>query len=178
MVKMEQGSLKFYLFCSILLIFLALAIGILLVPHKESNSYFINMTNCTTSTGGSFENEYIKFEYPSNLFIRSSSPNDNPNNTFEIQVCNNTSYTSAIMYIRTDPFQKHEFNKSNANLTTISGRRAIIGPIYKFNNDNEVIISGTIVYIEFKDDIVITISLRDNNQTDVLNKILNTLVIK
>jgi hypothetical protein len=178
MVKMEQGSLKFYLFCSILLIFLVLVIGVLLISNHESHSYFINMSDCTTSSGGSFENEYIKFDYPPNLFIRSSSPNNNPNNTFLIQVCNNTSYTSAIMDISTDIFQKHEFNKSNANLTTISGRRAIIGPIYSLNKDNVVTISGTIVYIEFKDDIVITISLYDNNQTDILNQILNTLVIK
>lgn len=136
------------------------------------------MSNCTTSTGGSFENEYIKFEYPSNLFIRSSSPNNNPNNTFFVQVCNNTSYSSYIIDISTDIFAKKVFDKPNANVTTISGRRAIIKTIHRLNKDNTVTISGTMVYIEFKDNIIITISLYDNNQTEILNQILNTLVIK
>lgn len=178
MVKMEQGSFKFYLFCSIILIFLALVIGVLLLPHKEPTSYFINMTNCTTSTGGSFENEYIKFEYPPNLFIRSSSPSNNPNNTFSVQVCNNTSYTSAIIDISTDIFGKNQFDNPNANITTISGRRAIIKPMHRLNNDNEVVTSGTMVDIEFKDNMIITISLYDINQTDTFNQILNTLIIK
>lgn len=138
------------------------------------------MSNSTTSTDGSFENEYIKFEYPPNLIVNSSSPNNNPKNTFAIRIYNNTSSTQPIIEISTDyiPNFFTKNNNSNANFTTIAGRKAITAPIKHRNSDNTETMEGTIKYIEFQDNVVLEISLYNNTNTYVLNKILNTLVIK
>lgn len=112
-----------------------------------------------TSTGGTFENQMIKFDYPSNLTIRDASTDDN----VHIMIYNGTHYLGSI-------YQDNDVNiedlyGSGYTKTTINGKAVIIKD------------ATSPVYLFLTSKIALNIELKPNN-TVTQNQIMNSLIIK
>jgi hypothetical protein len=109
--------------------------------------------------GGTFENQLIKFNYPSNLTIRDASTDDN----VHILIYNGTHYIGSI-------YQDNDVNiedlyGSGYTKNTINGKSVII-------ND-----ATSPVYVFLTSKIALKIELKPNN-TETQNQIMNSLIVK
>ena len=111
-----------------------------------------------TSTGGTFENQLIKFNYPSNLTIRDASTDDN----VHILIYNGTHYIGSIYQ---DNVNIEDLYGSGYTKNTINGKAVII-------ND-----ATSPVYVLLTSDTALKIGFQPNN-TETQNQIMNSLIVK
>lgn len=126
----------------------------------------------TKSTGGSFENQWVKFSYPSNLTIWDLSTNDH----VDISIHNGTKLLGSI----TDDNENINdlSTDGKTNKTTINGREALIGNVV--SNDNNTPLE-TSAYIFLTSNSVLDVELYSDNESvdkSVFSQIMDTLIIK
>lgn len=125
------------------------------------------------STGGLFENQWIKFNYPSNLTVWDASTDEHVdisirNGTYEIgSIKDSTSGISSVIA------------STETNLTTIHGREAVVGNIADSDNNNDIIKTSAAVCLTDNSFLDIKFD-SDNESLDKLtfNQVINSLIVK
>ncbi|KAF5089350.1 hypothetical protein [Methanobacterium aggregans] len=149
----------------VLCIVLLLGVMIFLeLPGTSVNtSSPMNQTNA-----GSFENQWISFDYPSNLTVEDASTSDQ----VEIYIYNGSEQIGGISSGNgtiDDFLYSTGFNK-----TKVAGRDAVIGNITTSENGTS---SGTLVSISLTNSTTLDINFEANNEA-TFNQLIKTLSIK
>lgn len=119
------------------------------------------------STGGSFENQWVKFSYPSNLNIIDKSTNDH----VDISIYNGTYEIGTISDSNINI--EEAGSSSRTNMTIINGREALVGNVVSVNFN----LLETSAFIALTDNSILEIDIFSGNKL-VFDKIMKTLVIK
>jgi len=164
--KLFDGKLSYL---RVLVVVLLLGVMIFLeVPGAPLNYPTYNGSSTNQTNLGSFENQWISFDYPSNLTVEDASTSDHAevyiNNGSE-QICEIVSGNGTI----TDFIYSAGFTK-----TTVAGRDAVIGNLTTSENGTS---EGTLVSISLTNTTTLDINFEPNNGA-TLKQIIGTLSIK
>lgn len=152
--------------------FVGILIGLLsfVILSSGCTSNDLNNQTGVNSTGGSFENQWIKFNYPSNLTIIDNSTND----AILITIYNGNEYIGSIYNEMTNMDNYMPFPESYN--TTIVGRKALRDYDMKTldNGENQIRPSAAIFLTE--NATLNVIFEPASNKT--FNQVIKTLIIK
>ena len=124
-----------------------------------------------TSTGGNFENEWVKFQYPSQLFIVDNS--NSTNCKLEIYNSSNTiieNMIGEVFYCKSNRTDLSTFTKRKS--ITIGGKSGI-----KIE-DNLQVCSYVFLNSDYTDVQTLILNFNAQNYRDTYQKIADTMVIK
>lgn len=151
----------YYLILAILIIVIGTLVLVLCLPSKHNTIIY--------STGGSFENQWIKFNYPPELTIDDASNN----NHIQIKIYNETEMIGAIF---DDGININRYALSDTNLTTINGRKTLKEYEYDIGSEGEHIIKpSAAIYLSEDSTLNIIFEPKDRN---IFNQIMDNLTIK
>ena len=164
--KLFDGKLSYL---RVLIVVLLLGVMIFLeVPGAPLNytSYNGSFTNQTKV--GSFENQWISFDYPSNLTVEDASTSDHA----EVYIYNGSEQIGEIVSGNgtiNDFLYSTDFTK-----TRVAGRDAVMGNLTTSENGTS---EGTLVSISLTNTTTLDMNFEPNNGA-TLNQIIGTLYIK
>jgi hypothetical protein len=157
---------------SYLLLGLIVIFGILvliLALYSDNTLSEDNIPITTTTSGGSFENPWLKFDYPSELTLKDSSDDKH----VKIEIYNGTKYIGTIFdeSVSLDRYG----SLPESNLTTVNGRKTLKDYDYAVDsNGKQTIRPSAAIYLT--QDATLNIILEENRNT--FNQMISTLNIK
>lgn len=164
--KLFDGKLSYL---RVLVVVLLLGVMIFLeVPGAPLNYTSYNGSSTNQTNVGSFENQWISFDYPSNLTVEDASTSDHA----EVYIYNGSEQIGEIVSGNgtiTDFIYSTGFTK-----TTVAGRDAVIGNLTTSENGTS---EGTLVSISLTNTTTLDINFEPNNGA-TLKQIIGTLSIK
>ncbi|MGF7117107.1 hypothetical protein [Methanobacterium oryzae] len=119
------------------------------------------------STGGSFENQWVKFNYPPDLTIGDASTNDH----VDITIYNGTKEIGSINDYNSNIDEMGTSSKTK--ITMINGRDALVGYVGSVNFN----LLETSAFVALTDNSILEIEIFSSNKP-IFDKIMNTIVIK
>lgn len=164
--KLFDGKLSYL---RVLVVVLLLGVMIFLeVPGAPLNYPTYNVSSTNQTNLGSFENQWISFDYPSNLTVEDASTSDHA----EVYINNGSEQIGEIVSGNgtiTDFIYSAGFTK-----TRVDGRDAVIGNLTTSENGTS---EGTLVSISLTNTTTLDINFEPNNGA-TLKQIIGTLSIK
>ena len=164
--KLFDGKLSYL---RVLIVVLLLGVMVFLeVPGAPIDYTSYNVSSTNQIKVGSFENQWISFDYPSNLTVEDASTSDH----VEVYIYNGSEQIGEIVSGNgtiNDFLYSTGFTK-----TRVAGRDAVMGNLTTSENGTS---EGTLVSISLTNTTTLDINVEPNNGA-TLNQIIGTLSIK